>query len=687
MTGEIRVATDIGGTFTDLVALCDGRVSAIKSHTVADDFAQGVFNTLEKGDIASADIGFFVHGSTIVINALTQRKGVKTGLITTRGFRDVLEIARGNTPDLFNTYYRKPKPCIPRYLRREVSERTDYRGRIITQPCETELVAALDFFEQEAVEALAVCFLHSYANPENEQLALTLIKRQWPAVTVIASHQVCREWREYERANTTALAAYVLPPADAYLNGLEQGLQEKGMGNSPFIMQSNGGIASVNSVRANPVSMVESGPAAGVLGALAYSKLIGEHNVLTLDIGGTTAKCSLIHNGMARITTDYRIEKTRKNAGYPIKTPVIDIVEIGSGGGSIAWLDDAGCLHVGPRSAGSSPGPVAYGLGGREPTITDANLLTGRINPERLVGGEIKTRLDSVRAAFATLSEQIKVAPGVEPIAAAQGVLQLANANMINALKLVSLNRGHDPRDFSLVAFGGGGALHAVALAEELSIPKVIIPPYAAVFSAWGMLMIDLRRDYINTAIVPFRATAEPEIEKRFADLEQEAEREFGAQGIPRAAIYHQRYLDARYVGQEHTVKLNLCDEALSIASLTEDFHNAHEKEYTFRLDNPVEVVNFHLASFARVEKTRLEPLSRAASPSPASALSGCREVVYADGNVLAARIYERERLAPGMEISGPAIIEEAASAAVVHEGNRVAVDDYGGLHIHLVDS
>ncbi len=682
MAEGIRVATDIGGTFTDLVALYDGQVTAIKSHTVPDDFAQGVFNTLEKGAIAGADIAFFVHGSTIVINTLTQRKGVKTGLITTRGFRDVLEIARGNTPDLFNTYYRKPKPCIPRYLRQEVSERTDHRGNIIAQPAEAELGAALDFFRGETVEALAVCFLHSYANPENEQLALAFIKRQWPGITVLASHQVCREWREYERANTTALAAYILPPADAYLNRLEQGLQEKGLNSAPFIMQSNGGIDSVDSARANPIGMVESGPAGGVLGALAYAKLIDEQNVITLDIGGTTAKCSLIHNGMARITTDYHIEKTRKNAGYPIKTPVIDIVEIGSGGGSIAWLDDAGCLRVGPRSAGSAPGPVAYGLGGRDPTITDANLLTGRINPERFAAGEIKPRLDRVRAAFADIAQQV----AVEPIDAAQGVLQLANANMINVLKLVSLNRGHDPRDFSLMAFGGGGALHAVALAEELNIPKVIIPPYSAVFSAWGMLMIDLRRDYINTAIIPLHASAQADIDQRFAELQQEAEREFSAQGVPRSAIYHQHYLDTRYVGQEHTVKLNVRAGTLSIEALTADFHNAHEQEYTFRLDNAVEVVNLHLASFARVEKTELQALPRAGRVDPALALAGCREVVYADGNVLTAQIYARDRLRPGMEISGPAIIEETTGAAVIHQGNRVATDDYGGLHIHLGD-
>ena len=676
----IRAATDIGGTFTDLVYVDNGQICSIKNHTTPDNFEQGVINTLAKSEIASANVEFFAHGSTIVINALTERKGVKTGLITTQGFRDVLEIARGNTPDLFNACYRKPKPFIPRYLRKEVAERMDHQGKMLLPLVEDEIIAILQFFRQESVEAIAICFLHSYINPENERLALKIIKRQWPEITVVPSYQITREWREYERTNTTALSAYILPPAQAYLNRLEQGLRKKGLGTRPFIMQSNGGIATVDAARANPISLVESGPAGGVLGALVFSKLIGEKNILTLDIGGTTSKCSLIHNGKVRITTDYYIEKTWKSAGYPIKTPVIDIVEIGNGGGSIAWVDNAGCLHVGPRSAGSAPGPVSYGLGGREPTTTDANLLTGRINPERFVGGEIRPQIESVQTAFTGIAKKLDV----EPIDVARGMLQIANANMVNALKLVSLNRGHDPRDFSLMAFGGGGAMHAVALAKELNIPRVIIPPHSAVFSAWGMLMIDLRRDYINTWIIPITTEAQEQINKKFSGLEEEAERQFVAEGIRHTDIYHHRYLDMRYVGQEHTVKLNPDNEYFSIEALMEDFHATHEKEYTFRLNNPIEVVNFHLTSFVSVEKTELHKLPQAASRDPSSALIGRRNVDYADRGIHSAGIYERSLLSPGMEIYGPAIIEEASGTAVIYPENCVAVDEYGGLHIHI---
>ena len=676
----IRAATDTGGTFTDLVYVDNGQICSVKSHTTPDNFEQGVINVLEKSEIAYADVGFFAHGSTIVINALTERKGVKTGLITTQGFRDVLEIARGKTPDLFNVYYRKPKPFIPRYLRKEVAERMDHQGRVLLPLAEDEIIAALTFFKQQGVEAIAICFLYAYINAEHERSALNIIKKQWPEITAVASHQISREWREYERTNTTALSAYVLPPVRSYLDKLEQQLQANDLNSKLFIMQSNGGIAATCAVRANPVSLVESGPVGGVLGALSYAELIHAENLLTLDIGGTTAKCSLIHNGKVRIITDYHLEKTPKSAGYPIKTPVIDIVEVGNGGGSIAWVDAAGCLHAGPRSAGSAPGPVAYGLGGKEPTTTDANLLTGRINLECFVGGEIKPKMESIRAAFTGIAKKL----GVEPIDVARGMLQVANANMVNALKLVSLNRGHDPREFSLVAFGGGGGLHAVAIAEELKIPRVIIPPHSAVFSAWGMLMIDLRRDYINTSLIPLTTEAHDQINKKFIALEEEAERQFVAEGRRRTDIYHHRYLDARYAGQEHTVKLNLSDKAVFVKSLLEDFHAAHEKEYSFRLDNPVEVVNFHLASFVRVEKTELHKLPPAASQDPSGALTGRREVDYLDHGIHLAATYERSLLCPGMEIYGPAIIEEPSGVSVVHPGNRVAIDEYGGLHIHI---
>ena len=674
----IRAATDIGGTFTDLVYVDNGRISCIKSHTTPGKFEEGVINTLEKSEIARAKVGFFAHGSTIVINSLTERKGVKTGLITTMGFRDVLEIARGNTPDIFNAYYRKPKPFIPRYLRKEVTERLDHQGNVLLPISEDEIITVLTYFKQQGVEAIAVCFLYAYINAEHEKLALHIINQRWPEVTAVASHQISLEWREYERTNTTAMSAYVLPPVRSYLDKLEQRLQISDFNCKPYIMQSSGGIATTSTVRSNPISLVESGPAGGVVGALTYAELIHTENLLTLDIGGTTAKCSLIHNGKARIITDYYLEKTPKSTGYPIKTPVIDIVEVGNGGGSIAWIDTAGCLHVGPRSAGSVPGPVAYGLGGREPTTTDANLLTGRINPECFVDRAIKPKMESVRAAFTGIAKKLNV----EPVDVARGMLQIANANMVNALKLVSLNRGHDTREFSLMAFGGGGGMHAVAIAEELKIPRVIIPPHSAVFSAWGMLMIDLRRDYINTSLIPLTTEAHAQINKKFIALEEEAEHQFVAEGVLENDIYHRRYLDVRYVGQEHTVKLKLNDKTVLVKALLEDFHAIHEKEYNFRLDNPAEVVNFHLASFVRVKKTELHKLLPAASRDPSDALTGGREVDYLDNGIHLAATYERSLLYPGMEIYGPAIIEEPSGTTVVHPENRVVIDEYGGLHI-----
>ena len=338
---------------------------------------------------------FFVHGSTIIINTLTERKGVKTALITTRGFRDVLEIARGNRPDLFNFRYRKPEPLVPRYLRREITERIDYKGNVLTQIKIRELHLLINELREEGVEAVAVCFLHAYRNPDHEIAAVKEIRRLWPEVAVIASHELSREWREYERTNTTAAAASVQPVAYGYLRGLETRLANQGFSKTSYVMLSNGGIDTFSAVRNKGIAMVESGPAAGVFGAAALGRLTGTQNLITLDIGGTTAKCSLIENGQVRLANKYILERTPRYAGYPLQIPVVDIVEIGNGGGSIAWLDDAGKLHVGPRSAGADPGPAAYGRGGKDFTTTDAHLLTGRIDPGHFLGGEIKVDIDS----------------------------------------------------------------------------------------------------------------------------------------------------------------------------------------------------------------------------------------------------------------------------------------------------
>src|SRR5699024_7321150 len=376
---HMRVATDIGGTFTDLVYVDEeGQIGIDKGHTTPPNFEQGVIDVIQKSGIDKEAISTFIHGTTVIINALTERKGAKTALITTKGFRDVLEIARGNRPDLFNIRYEKPEPFIERYLRKEVTERVNYKGDVLEPLNKEEIKDIIDYFKKEKVEAIAVVYLHSYVNPSHEKETVKLIKELWPEVSVSASHEVTKEWREYERTNTAALNSYVQPIATSYVNRLDGKLNDFSMGKK-FIMQSNGGTTTYEEAKKVPINMVESGPVAGIYGAAVLGELIGEDNIIAFDIGGTTAKCSLIEKGEVKVSTDYYIERNDRTAGYPIKAPVVDIVEIGNGGGSIAWMDEAGSLKVGPQSAGAVPGPVAYGQGGTEPTTTDANLLTGRL--------------------------------------------------------------------------------------------------------------------------------------------------------------------------------------------------------------------------------------------------------------------------------------------------------------------
>lgn len=679
----MRVASDVGGTFTDLVYYDEdtGGFGSVKAGTTPPDYERGVLDTVHKSGVDTAAIEYFAHGSTVVINALTERKGVKTGLITTHGFRDVLEIARGNRPDLFNFYFSKPKPFVPRHLRAEIKGRIDFKGNELAPVTLGELKPIVDDFKSQGVEAVAICLMHAYANPDHEEKVATEVKRLWPEVAVVASHEITREWREYERTNTTVLSAYIHPIANNYLTSLEQELRGKGTKAPLYIMQSNGGVATMQSAKRNPITMVESGPVSGVLGAIVLGKVIGEPNIIALDIGGTTAKCSLVERGQPRVTTEYRIEWSRTNPGYPIKTPVIDIVEIGNGGGSIAWLDEAASLHVGPQSAGAVPGPAAYGRGGTEPTTTDANLITGRIDPDYFLGGEITPDMDSVRRAFGKLAAQLE--SQIENVA--RGVIRIANGNMVNALKLVSLNRGHDPREFTLVAFGGGGGMHAAALAMELNIPKVIIPVNPAVFSAWGMLLTDLRRDYIRTRVTRLDSAIPAALQALFGELEALAGAEFAADGISGDRLVLERFADMRYLGQEHTVKVRVPSgavDARALSSAVESFHEAHEREYTYRLTSPVELVNYHVVGFGVVPKPELAKL-KATGRRPEDAMRGKRTVDFDTHGVHIAAIYERSLLEPGMEIGGPAVVEEPATTIVIFPGQQAKVDDYGNLHIH----
>lgn len=672
----MRVATDIGGTFTDLAYIDHlGRIQVDKSPTTPPNFERGVMNVLTKNQIETIDQ--FIHGSTVVINAITERKGVKTGLITTEGFRDVLEIARGNRPDLFNIRYKKPTPFVERFLRREVSERINHKGEIIKPLHIHDIKEIIEVFKSEGVEAIGIAFLHSYINPRHELEAREEIKKLWPEAFVSMSHELTKEWREYERTSTTVLNAYVQPIASKYINKLQKEITELSPDKN-YIMQSNGGTTTFAEAKKQSINMLESGPVAGVYGSAILGKLIGEKNIIAFDIGGTTAKCSLIENGEMKVSTDYYIERDSRNAGYPVKVPVVDIVEIGNGGGSIAWIDEGGSLKVGPQSAGASPGPVAYNKGGTEPTTTDANLYTGRLSSKNF---DYSVDMDKVEAA---LHEKIAKPFHVSTEDAALGIIRIANSNMLTALKLISIRKGHDPRDFSIVAFGGGGSMHASALAKELGVRKVIIPFASPVFSAWGMLMTDLRNDYIQTYIQRTTELNIDSVNKKWIEVEQGALEKLREEGILEESVVFSRFMDIRYIGQEHTVKVPVPNGRWTkdtMARIIEDFHRLHEKNYTFKLEGQeTEIVNLHLVALGRTDKPALEVVENRGTLD--DALIEVRSVYYEDEGWVKTKVFSRNQLPTGKEIEGPAIIEEKAAVTVIYKGQSLYADQYGNLII-----
>ena len=682
----MRVATDIGGTFTDLVFFEYDKnneevtkIKVSKSDTIPGEFEKGILNTIKKIDLDLQDIDFFAHGTTLVINAITERKGSKTALITTAGFRDVLEIARGTRPDLYNFNFKKEEPFVERYLRQEVNERINYLGEVVTPLNETEVEPHLKNFLEEGVQAIAICFLHGYKNPKHEKKLASYIREKYPQFEVIASHEVTREWREYERTSSTVLSAYVKPIATEYLDNLSSNLKKLNYEESLYIMQSNGGITTVEDVKANPITLVESGPASGILGGVALGKAISKKNLLVLDIGGTTAKCSLIENGTPEIVTTYNIEKTKTQAGFPILTPVIDIVEIGNGGGSIAWLDDGDKMHVGPKSAAANPGPASYGKGGSHFTTTDANIVCNRIHKDYFLGGELQPDKNSLKAATSPLCHALDMSEAE----VARGVIRVAKANMVNALKSVSVNKGHDPRDFSLVVIGGGGPLHGAFLAEELQMPEVIVPLHAGVFSAFGMLMSDLRRDYIRTDVLLMNTENFPVITQIFKQMEREAVIAYEQDDYQKEAITFEYHLDLRYEGQEHSVKLQLADlDNLETKAIENDFHQLHEKRYAFSMKGTkIEIVNYHLVAEVTVNKPVIAKVDKS-SYTIDEACIAIEQVDFDEEGIHEANFYHRNKLGPGMQIVGPAIIVEDATSTVVPPSYQVEIDDYANIII-----
>jgi N-methylhydantoinase A len=678
----MRIAVDIGGTFTDLVAVDDqGQVYRSKSLTTPDDLARGIHACLSAARIDVARATFFVHGSTVTINAVLERKGARTGLVTTKGFRDVYEIGRGNRPEGYNLFFKRPIPLVSRDLRVEVKERLYASGELLTALDEGSAATAIATLKAAGVESVAVCLLHAYANPVHEQRLGQLLRHQFPKAYVSLSHEILREFREYERISTTVLNSYVGPIVSRYLVSLEKMLGEGGFRGTFRVMQSNGGITAAETAKKMAVTMMESGPVAGVLAAAHLGETLDFRRVISFDMGGTTAKASLIKDFHPEVTSSYYVGGYV--SGHPMMLPVVDIVEVGNGGGSIAWIDPAGGLKVGPQSAGAAPGPACYGQGGTEPTVTDANLVVGRIDPEYFLGSGIRLQRET---AAETIGEKIAKPLRLSLEEAALGILTIANFNMSLAVRAVSVEKGYDPRDCVLVPSGGGGALHAPAIARELAVPRVIIPPMPAHFSALGMLLADLKHDYVQTFVRELNETTGGRIADAFASLEKSAVETLIEEGTEQRQIVLRRFLDMRYRGQEYTLPVPVTEDLRAINDfdgIRSRFDRLHQEHYGHCAPNePVMMVNLRLSAIGRIEN-RL-PLT---SPSRDgdSGERGKRAVIFDAGQQpVLCPIYLRSGLKAGDRLNGPAIIEDAGATVLLYPGDRMQVNEFGHLMIEV---
>ena len=678
----MRVAIDVGGTFTDLCALDEatGMLTFVKDSTTPKNYAEGVIKVIRKSRLKGEQIDRFIGtGSTMVINALTEMKGAKVALVTTKGFRDVLEIQRSNRTDIYNFMYKKPKPIVPRHLRFEVDERMSYSGEVL-RPFDGRVDHAVDACEKEGVESIAVALYNSYANPEHELKLGKILKEKLPGVHLTMSHELSREWREYERMNTAVMNAFVQPKVHQYLTSLEKEMRSLGLKIRLHVMQSNGGVTTFELGTRTPIYQVESGPIGGVIGAREMGNVLGLKNIITMDVGGTTAKTSLIDSGKIKTITEYSVGRTQFYPGLPVKVPVVDIVEIGAGGGSIVWLDELGSMKVGPQSAGADPGPACYDQGGTEPTLTDAFVLTGVIDPDFFLGGEIKLKKGLAEEAFAKVAHKL----GISLPDAAIGAIRVATANMVNAIKLISVRRGYDTRDFATIAFGGGGPLFATSLASELEIETVIIPRVPGVFSAWGMLMTDLRHDYVRTKVSKLDQHTLKELKEILEDMMEKAYGQMEEEGIEKKNVRFEAVLDIRYVGQEHTVPtpVPIDDSPEALKTIEKRFHALHLKEYTFTLSDPLEVVNIHLLSRGSVKKPSLK--GGKIRPQARPKAKSSRRAFVADAGFARIPVFNRDSLQLGATVKGPAVIEEATSTTVLRPGDSLNVDKFGNLVVKV---
>ncbi len=678
----IRIGVDVGGTFTDFTLHddSDGGIRFYKvpstPHDPSEAIEAGLQQMLAEFGLAAAAVGYLGHGTTVATNIVIERRGARTGLLTTKGFRDVLELGRQARPSIYDYRVQKPPVLVPRDRRFEVMERVGADGTVLAPLDDASLEAAVEALAAEGVESVAICFLHCYAMPEHEARAKAAVRRRLPDAFVSVSSEILPEFREFERMSTTAVNAFVGPRMGRYLDRFRERVKALGIPAEPYTIHSNGGLMSVATVRDCPVRTCVSGPAAGVVGAAEIGRVAGFPNLITFDVGGTSTDVSLIHRSTPLYTS------SRLVAGYPVKTPMLDIHVIGAGGGSIARIDDAGALKVGPQSAGADPGPVAYGRGGTEPTITDANLALGRLDAGALLGGRMTIDLEAARR---VVRDKVAGPLGLTLEEAALGIVQIANANMSRAIRSVSVEKGYDVAEFALAAFGGAGPLHAAEVAVECGIPRLLIPREPGTLCARGMLLTDLSSDYVRSHFSDASEDSWRRILELFAEMAAEGGRWLEGEGVPQPARSFRPVLDARYRGQNFEVKVDCAGLGPGdLAQVVERFHEAHALEYGYAIQSrAIEFVSARLQALGAVDKA---PQARiAGGPSFSAAAIGERSFyVDAEQGWQTAVIYDRGRLPVGQPFKGPCIVNEMSATTLILPGQTGLVDPFGNIVVEV---
>lgn len=683
-TGKIRLAADIGGTFTDIAAFntSTGRLHFGKTLSTPDALIDGIATGASKADAAFADADIFLHGSTVAINTMLERTGAKTALLITEGFRDIYEIGRINRPDAYNLFFQKHEPLVERALRFEVHERLFAEGEVYKPLDEDHVRTTCRRVRDEGVEAVAILLLHCYANPAHELRVREIVEEELPDAFVSTSHELSQEYREFERCSTVVANAYIGPKIKNYIGGINDRIREDGFDGSFLVVQSTGGLYDGEQAQRQCIRMLESGPAAGVIGTQALCDVLGLQNAIAFDMGGTTAKAGVIHDGEALTTGSALIGGYER--ALPIQIAMMDIFEVGTGGGSIARIADEGGLRVGPQSAGAQPGPACYGQGGAEPTVTDANVLLGRLSPDRFLGGEMA--LD-IAAAEAAILDKVGNPLGLGAVEAAQGILRIAVTAMSHAVKAVTTERGLDAGDFAMVAYGGAGPLHACNIAREMGIRKLIIPRSPGHFSAFGMLFSDLRYDYVRSRFMRLTDADFADIEAIYAELETEGIAEVEKVSVAPERIVISRSADMRYVGQEHSVTVDLTPDLFANedrAGIKKRFDAVHDVRYgTCAPQERSEIVSLRVTVTGMLEKPVLEPIMQGEATPPREAHTGDRAVRFGQ-DALETGTWDRTELLAGNRIDGPALIEEHASTTVLHPGDTCEVDAFGNLVISI---